>query len=292
LKLQKLFSALENRSPLFWTVVGIVSIGLLGILDYLSGNEFTFSLFYLAPILLVTWAANLKTGQFLSLLSALTLIGVQIAGGLEYSHPIFYFLNTLVRTAIYVILTDLVDKLKKTQKKEQLAARTDFVTGIANRRYFHELLETEIERIRRYPHPITVVYMDMDNFKQVNDLFGHKMGDEVLRCIASELKSKLRKTDIIARLGGDEFALLLPSARLPEAEVVISKVRTNLTEEMRQRNWPVTFSMGAVVCIAPPHSAEQIIDMADELMYEVKNSTKNNVRFTTWDGKNFRQNGT
>jgi len=273
-------------------VVGIVSIGLLGILDYLTGNEFTFSLFYLAPILSVTWAANLKTGQFLSLLSALTLIGVQIAAGLEYSHPIFYFLNTLVRTAIYVILTELVDKLKKTQKKEQLAARTDFVTGIANRRYFHELLETEIERIRRYPHPITVVYMDMDNFKQVNDLFGHKMGDEVLRCIASELKSKLRKTDIIARLGGDEFALLLPSARLPEAEVVISKVRTNLTEEMRQRNWPVTFSMGAVVCIAPPHSAEQIIDMADELMYEVKNSTKNNVRFTTWDGKNFRQNGT
>ena len=292
MKIQKLFSALENRSPLFWTVVGIVSIGLLGILDYLTGNEFTFSLFYLAPILLVTWAANLKTGQFLSLLSALTLIGVQIAAGLEYSHPVFYFLNTLVRAAIYVILTDLVDKLKKTQKKEQLAARTDFVTGVANRRYFHELLETEIERIRRYPHPITVVYMDMDNFKQVNDLFGHKMGDEVLRCIASELKSKLRKTDIIARLGGDEFALLLPSARLPEAEVVISKVRTNLTEEMRQRNWPVTFSMGAVVCIAPPHSAEQIIDMADELMYEVKNSTKNNVRFTTWDGKNFRQNGT
>ena len=292
MKIQKLFSALENRSPLFWTVVGVVSIGLLGILDYLTGNEFTFSLFYLAPILSVTWAANLKTGQFLSLLSALTLIGVQIAAGLEYSHPIFYFLNTLVRTAIYVILTDLVDKLKKTQKKEQLAARTDFVTGVANRRYFHELLETEIERIRRYPHPITVVYMDMDNFKQVNDLFGHKMGDEVLRCIASELKSKLRKTDIIARLGGDEFALLLPSARLTEAEVVISKVRTNLTEEMRQRNWPVTFSMGAVVCIAPPHSAEQIIDMADELMYEVKNSTKNNVRFTTWDGKNFRQNGT
>jgi len=292
LKIQKLFSALENRSPLFWTVVGIVSIGLLGILDYLTGNEFTFSLFYLAPILLVTWAANLKTGQILSLLSALTLIGVQIAAGLEYSHPVFYFLNTLVRAAIYVILTDLVDKLKKTQKKEQLAARTDFVTGVANRRYFHELLETEIERIRRYPHPITVVYMDMDNFKQVNDLFGHKMGDEVLRCIASELKSKLRKTDIIARLGGDEFALLLPSARLPEAEVVISKVRINLTEEMRQRNWPVTFSMGVVVCIAPPHSAEQIIDMADELMYEVKNSTKNNVRFTTWDGKNFRQNGT
>lgn len=288
MKIQTLFETLENRSPLFWAVVGIISIGFLGLLDYLTGNEFTFSLFYLAPILLITWIANLKVGQFLSLLSALTLIGVQVAVGLEYSHPIFYFLNTVVRIAIYFILTGLVDKLKETQKKEQLAARTDFVTGVANRRYFMELLETEIERIRRYPHPITVVYMDMDNFKQVNDLFGHKMGDEVLRYSAGELKSRLRKTDIIARLGGDEFALLLPSARLQEAEIVISKVRANLAEEMRQRNWPVTFSMGAVVCLAPPHSAEQIIDMADKLMYEVKNSTKNDVRFTTWDGKNFR----
>ena len=291
MKKQKLFSTLENSNPLFWTVAGILSIGLLGILDYLTGNEFTFSLFYLAPILLVTWTANLRAGQFLSLLSALTLIGVQIAAGLEYSHPIFYFINTLVRTAVYIILTYLVDKLKKTQKKAELAARTDFVTGIANRRYFHELLETEIERIRRYPHPITVVYMDMDNFKQVNDLFGHKMGDQVLRYIGSELKSQLRKTDVVARLGGDEFALLLPSASLPEAKVVICKVRANLAEEMRRRNWPVTFSMGAVICIAPPYSVEQIIDKADELMYEVKNSTKNNVRFTTWDGKNFRQYG-
>ena len=269
----------------------MISVGFLGALDYLTGNEFTFSLFYLGPILFVTWAANLRAGQFLSILSSFTLIGVQIAAGLEYSHPVFYFLNTAVRTAIYFILTDLVDRLKKTQKKEQLAARTDFVTGVANRRYFQELLETEIERIRRYPHPITVVYMDMDNFKQVNDLFGHKIGDEVLRSIASELKSQLRKTDAIARLGGDEFALLLPSARLAEAEVVISKVRATLAEEMRQRNWPVTFSIGAVVCLAPPHSADQIIDMADGLMYEVKNSTKNNVRFTVWDGKTFRRMG-
>src|SRR5215212_4367189 len=205
LKTQKWLEFIEGRNPLFWTAVGSMSVGFLGILDYLTGIEFTFSLFYLGPILFITWAANLKAGQFLSVLSALTLVGVQVAAGLEYSHPVFYFLNTVVRTTIYLILTDLVDRLKKTQKKEQLAARTDFVTGVANRRSFQELLETEIERIRRYPHPITVVYMDMDNFKQVNDLFGHKMGDEVLRCIASALKSQLRKTDLIARLGGDEF---------------------------------------------------------------------------------------
>ena len=288
-KVQGLFKALESRSSLFWKVVGTVLIGLLGSADYLTGNEFSFSLLYLAPITLVTWTTNLSAGLFISLLSVFMLLSVDIVAGQSYSHPILYLLNTLVRTTFYVIHTALVAKLKVSQRKEQLAARTDFVTGLFNRRYFQELLEMEIERIRRYPHPIAVAYMDMDNFKLVNDLFGHKMGDEVLRSIASELKSQLRKTDIIARLGGDEFALLLPSARLLEAEAVISKVRANLLEAMRQRNWPVTFSMGVVVCMAPPYSAEQIIDMADEVMYEVKNDTKNDARFVTWDGKTFRR---
>jgi len=288
-KVQGLFKALESRSSLFWKVVGTILVGLLGTADYLTGNEFSFSLLYLAPITLVTWTTNFSAGLFISLLSVFMLLSVDIVAGQSYSHPIFYLLNTLVRTTFYVIHTTLVAKLKVSQRKEQLAARTDFVTGLFNRRYFQELLEMEIERIRRYPHPIAVAYMDMDNFKLVNDLFGHKMGDEVLRSIASELKSQLRKTDIIARLGGDEFALLLPSARLLEAEAVISKVRANLLEAMRQRNWPVTFSMGVVVCMAPPYSAEQIIDMADEVMYEVKNDTKNDARFVTWDGKTFRR---
>jgi diguanylate cyclase (GGDEF)-like protein len=198
-----------------------------------------------------------------------------------------YIVNALVHTLFYLIYAYLIEKLKVSRKKVQWAARTDFVTGVVNRRYFQELLGMEIERARRYPHPIAVVYMDMDNFKAMNDLFGHRVGDDVLRCIADELKSQLRKTDVIARLGGDEFALLLPSARLPEAEIVLSKVRSHLLETMRQRNWPITFSIGVVVCVSPPVSAEQLIDKADETMYQVKNSTKNNVRFTVWDGRRF-----
>jgi diguanylate cyclase (GGDEF)-like protein len=85
-------------------------------------------------------------------------------------------------------------------------------------------------------------------------------------------------------VGGDEFALLLPSAHQLQAQVVLSKVRAHLQAEMRRRNFPVTFSMGAVTCLTPPRSAEQMINMADELMYEVKNSTKNDVRFITWEG--------
>ena len=278
--------ALENKSPLFWTVVGILIIGLLGILDYTTGNELTLSLFYLIPIVLVTGGVNRKTGLFMSFLSGLTLLGAEIAAGQTYSHPIFYLLNTLVRISFYVVVVYLVAELQKSRKEEQLAARTDFVTGAVNARYFNELLQMEISRIRRYPHPITLVYIDVDNFKLVNDLFGHRIGDEVLRCIATELKSQLRMTDTVARLGGDEFVMLLPSTRQPEARKVVSKVYAHLTETMQRKNWPVTFSMGVVTCEFSPYSAEQLVNMADELMYEVKNSTKNDIRFGMWGGKN------
>jgi diguanylate cyclase (GGDEF)-like protein len=285
LKIKRILEILENGSPIFWTLGGIGSIGLLGMVDMLTGNEITFSLFYLAPIVLVTWVVDQNAGLLMSLLSAITLLGAEIAAGQTYSSPSIYVANTLIRAGFYIIVTYLVAELHKARREEQLAARTDFVSGAANARYFHELLQMEINRIHRYPHPITVVYIDIDNFKLVNDLFGHRIGDEVLRSIATELKAQLRRTDVVARVGGDEFALLLPSTHQPEAKVVISKVQTNLTETLSRKNWPITFSMGAVTCVSPPHSPEQLLGMADELMYQVKNSTKNDIKFFTWGRK-------
>lgn len=282
LNLTRMFEAFQKERPLAGTVAGIILVGLIGLVDYLTGNEITFSLFYLLPIVLATLTVNQSAGLLISFLSALTLLGAEIAAGQTYSSPMIYFLNTMIRAVFYFFVTYLVSALHKSQIEERLAARTDFVTGAVNARFFNELLQMEIDRIRRYPHPITVVYIDIDNFKLVNDLYGHQIGDEVLRDIVNELKSQLRKTDIVARVGGDEFVLMLPSTRQEEAEVVLAKVRPNLQEAMKRRNWPVTFSMGVVTCVAPPYSSQQLIQMADELMYEVKNDRKDGVRFLTW----------
>ncbi|RPJ18583.1 MAG: GGDEF domain-containing protein [Chloroflexi bacterium] len=226
--------------------------------------QYKFSFFYLVPIVLVTWSVNQNLGLLLSGLGALAWLMAESALNLSHSSPIVYFWNTLIHTGFFVLVTLLVAELQKSRREEQRAARIDFVTGAANARYFNEFLHAEIDRIRRYPHPITVVYIDIDNFKLVNDMFGHKIGDE--------------------------FAILLPSTRQSEARLVVSKVRANLMEAMRRRNWPVTFSMGAVTYMFPPYSAEQLIDMADKLMYEVKNSTKDGIRFGIWKGEQLRRN--
>jgi diguanylate cyclase (GGDEF)-like protein len=288
LKIGRLFEIIEKGSPLLWTVAGVIIICFLGIIDYFTVNEISIALFYLAPIVLTAWSVSQDLGLFMSVLSALSWLIVEYAVGQRYAHPSIYFLNTFIRIGFFAIVTFLVVELQKARKEERMAARIDYVTGAVNARYFNELLQREVERIRRYPHPITVVFIDVDNFKLVNDLFGHRVGDEVLRSIASELRSQLRKTDIIARLGGDEFVMLLPSARQSEAEVVLSKVRPHLIMAMKKKNWPVTFSMGAVTCVTPPPSAEHLVNMADEVMYEVKRSTKDGVRFVTWRAKNGR----
>lgn len=283
IKIGRILEARESKSPLLWTLIGGAILLVLGGIDYVTGNELSISLFYVAPVVLTSWTVSRRLGLVMSVLGALAWQLTEYASGQRYGHASIYFWNTLIRIGFFGIVTYLVTELQNARAEEQRVARIDFVTGAVNARFFNELLQREVDRIRRYPHPITVVFIDVDNFKLINDLFGHRIGDEVLRAIASELRSQLRKTDTIGRLGGDEFALLLPSARQSDAEVVLAKIRPHLSRVMGEHNWPVTFSMGSVTCLSPPYSAEHLVHLADELMYEVKRSTKDNIRFSTWE---------
>jgi diguanylate cyclase (GGDEF)-like protein len=273
---------LEGRSRFFWIIWSVLLVLLLGLIDYSTGNEYSFSLFYLLPIALVTWYANPSLGRWIAFLCAVAWLVADISVGENYSRPIIYFWNTLIRLGFFLIVNYLMSELLKAQKIVQSLARIDAMTGTVNSRYFRELLEVELKRSSRYNQPFTLVYLDLDNFKQVNDKYGHMEGDRLLRFIADELKSRVRSTDIIARLGGDEFAILFPSAGQQEAKILLEKIHASLSGQLNKKYSFITISAGAVTYTAVPVSLEETIKLADELMYSIKNSTKNGIKYSLY----------
>ncbi|RJP53552.1 MAG: GGDEF domain-containing protein [Anaerolineaceae bacterium] len=222
--------------------------------------------------------------MFISILSAITWFSAEFAAGGYYPHPALYFWNTLIRFGFFIIVTYLVSELHKAQRSVQALAHTDYITGAINSRYFHELLAFELNRAQRYKQPFTLVYLDLDNFKQVNDKFGHYEGDQLLRLLTDGLKRQLRNTDIVSRLGGDEFAILFPETSQQEAEVIMAKIHNHFTDQFCQKYPFVTFSAGAVTYSATPNSIAETIKIADNIMYTVKNSTKNGIRHILYMG--------
>ncbi|MCX5642984.1 MAG: GGDEF domain-containing protein, partial [Candidatus Omnitrophica bacterium] len=127
--------------------------------------------------------------------------------------------------------------------------------------------------------------MDIDNFKAVNDLQGHKAGDDLLHLIAVTMKKNLRTMDTVARLGGDEFAVFMPETKLEQTRIVIDRLQKTLLEVAKNNQWPITFSAGVVCYDTPPQTAGEAIKAADELMYSAKTSGKNKILYEQRSGR-------
>jgi diguanylate cyclase (GGDEF)-like protein len=165
---------------------------------------------------------------------------------------------------------------------EKDLARKDALTGAANRRSFFESALIEIDRMHRYKHAFSLAYIDLDDFKGLNDTMGHDTGDLVLRTVASTIIKNIRSTDIFARIGGDEFVLLLSETGIEQAQAVVDKLHAALDERMNRARWPVSFSIGVMTFIRSPSSVDELIKKADALMYAAKREGKNRVKYSVW----------
>lgn len=279
-----LIANLEKKSQPFKIVLEFALIGAIGIIDFLTGYEIGFSLFYVIPISFAAWALGRRHGIAASVASSCVWLAADAASGHIYAYPFLPFWNTLIRLSFFVIIALLLSALKSAMEREKELARTDYLTGAVNSRLFFELVQKEIDRLQRYERPFTIAYVDLDNFKTVNDQFGHPAGDRVLRAVVGYAKNHLRKIDVTARLGGDEFALLLPETCQEAARVALAKLHGGLLEEMRQNNWPITFSVGVLTCRAAPLNTDELIKMADGLMCSVKRGSKNAIKYSTYEG--------
>lgn len=160
-----------------------------------------------------------------------------------------------------------------------MLAQTDSLTALYNRRAFYHLAEMEIVRSRRFARPFTIAYLDIDDFKSINDRFGHLAGDVLLHDFARLIASNLRETDIFARMGGDEFVVLLPETDQANARIVIHKLQAVLSEQWKLESSVQKVSIGVVTYRSAPASVDEMLLKADRAMYKAKSLGKSQAFF-------------
>jgi diguanylate cyclase (GGDEF)-like protein len=155
-------------------------------------------------------------------------------------------------------------------------ASTDLLTTTWNRRHFEQAVEGEIQRSSRYGHPVTMLLLDIDHFKRVNDTFGHTVGDQVIREVANCIRSVIRLSDSLTRWGGEEFIILMPNTGLSSAAVLAERIRESIATHDFEGIGPVTASLGLAEYL-PSGSQEEWLDRADRAMYRAKDKGRNRV---------------
>ena len=258
-------------------LLGYSFVLMLALLDYATAIEVSFSVFYLIPVIIVAWRSSMRAAILMSLISAALWESIEVLGGQRFSALWIYFWNPGTRFVFYSLVSFLILRLRELHEELFRQARIDAVTGIGNRRAFIETLEMELAQHRRSGGSLSIAFVDIDHFKQVNDTLGHQMGDRVLKEVAEMLRSRLRKSDTIGRMGGDEFAILMPQTDGSGALAALSAIRVQKPAERNRLTMPVTFSTG-IVTGSGRVSADQLLHEADLLMYEVKQNGRNEIR--------------
>ena len=256
-------------------------ISMLGVVDFATGFEVAFSFFYLFPVVMATWYLGHKEGQATAFLCTFIWAASNRLAGEFFANEFIRYWNTGLRFGMFILFAELLHGLKLALLHEQTLSRTDFLTGINNRREFYSRTNLEILHARRYKHPITLALLDVDSFKRVNDTLGHSEGDKLLKIIAQAISSTIRKTDTVARMGGDEFAIIFPDTDPNGARHALEKLKAILASKMSEAEMPVTFSLGAVTFLSVPESADDMLHKADKLMYTVKEHGKNDIAYQT-----------
>lgn len=201
--------------------------------------------------------------------------------------PVDIMLNTIDHNNSFLIICVIRDmsSIKKTSDKLELAleresrlARHDPLTGVANRRLFEEHLNRVIKLSNRFDFVFTLAMLDIDDFKVINDRFGHSVGDEVLIQTARCIRGNLYSSDLVSRYGGDEFALLLEHSKATSAHSTVKKIHKALSKLYINCEWPISVSIGAICCDRCPESPSQLTKMVDVLLYTVKNTKKGQAK--------------
>jgi polar amino acid transport system substrate-binding protein len=185
----------------------------------------------------------------------------------------FSFLSLILP---FIIGKRLIAQQEQLNKEMRNMSETDHLTAIYNRRKMTELFDREITRYNRYKYPLSIILIDIDYFKKVNDQFGHNQGDKTLKEVASILKTEARESDYVGRWGGEEFLIICPETDLDGVRTLAEKLRNTISEFPFTRIGHITASFGIATC-SNDSSFENMINHADQALYTAKSAGRNNV---------------
>lgn len=212
--------------------------------------------------------------------------GAQTYFKIKFVDAVFALVSFIFLFNVYTVYQQALIKRLRRQLAEKQGhtdilrdlAMLDPLTGLYNRRFAEQRLAAEVARSERKGHPLTVMTIDLNNFKQVNDTYGHAAGDQVLKNFALHLNKVIRGTDLAVRLGGDEFLVLLPECSLEQVQTVLGRLGS-MEVEWQGRQIPVTFSAGWRQ-YALGDKAEEMLESADQALYERKRASKEAAHVT------------
>ncbi|HPI04238.1 MAG: putative diguanylate cyclase YcdT [Candidatus Aerophobetes bacterium ADurb.Bin490] len=273
---------LKKVNPWILIFICVLFCAFLGWLGVFVEYEFTFSTLYILPVMAAAWFGRLRFGIAVSVLAALTWFVGDLFAGRDYSRPFIPYINTAARIVLFIAVSALVNAVRKSLEMEIRLANEDFLTKISNSRGFFRYAEMELNRLKRYKKPFTIVYLDADNFKSVNDMHGHKAGDLLLVEIARIIRKHIRPTDMVARLGGDEFGVILIEAGPLKAKKIAGKIYRMLGAAMKKKHNLITFSFGVVTFMKPARTVDDVIKKADDLMYAAKHGGKDRINYSVY----------
>ncbi len=267
----------DARSRRLAWLAAVSVILALGAIRVATAAEFAFASLGLLPVLLIAWIAGRVSGMAFAGLAAATWLIGDIVSERDYSSDWIPWANGLTRFAAYGIVVVLADQVRVQLLREHERAIRDQLTGLLNRHALGEIGSREVDRSRRYAHPLAVAFIDLDNFKKLNDCEGHGSGDAALRATAAALQATSRSTDILARWGGDEFVLLLPELDADAAALAGQRVSDALRRALR--GFPgVSASVGVAWFEAADRPFAEMLHAADAVMYLAKQAGKDAIR--------------
>ncbi len=243
---------------------------------------------YIFMIAFYSWLKGNRSARFFLLGATSGLVGsfitaLTVMSFIPYSYMTYKAGDFGVYIDVVLISIALADRMKITQEKKLIAekeAKTDSLTGLLNRRSYHEISNIEYQKLLRHDSPFSVIMLDIDNFKAINDTYGHNVGDIVLQSITSSIKETIREYDYAFRMGGDEFLIFLPETKEKQAYTLAERIRMsieNIKLKADRDNMTITCSFGISQFKSKDANIEAVVGRADEALYGVKKSGKNRV---------------